>query len=47
MSDEHQHSDEEHKNILKFILKNITTFWSSECSPRISSKSLWGPGHMA
>jgi len=24
--DEHQHSDEEHNNILMFILKNTTTF---------------------
>ena len=26
---------------------NATTFWWSECSPRFSSKSLWGPGHVA
>jgi len=26
---------------------NTTTFWCSECSPRFSSKSLWGPGHVA
>jgi len=29
------------------IIKNTTTFWWSECSPRFSSKSWWGPGHMA
>jgi len=34
---------QEHNNILKFILKNTTTFWNSECLPIISSKSLWGP----
>jgi len=39
--------DEEHNNLLMFILKNTTTFWWSKCSPRISSKSLWGPWHVA
>jgi len=37
--DEHQHSDEEHNNILMFILNNTTTFSWSECSPKFSSKS--------
>jgi len=37
--------DEDHQernNILMFILKNTTTFWWSECSPRFSSKNYWG-----
>jgi len=42
-------SYEDHQEWTTFwsILKNITTLWSSKCSPRFSSKSQWGPRHMA
>jgi len=42
---EYQHSDEEHNNILMFILGTQQHSDGQNVHP--SSKSLWGPGHVA
>jgi len=44
---EYQHSDEEHSNILMFILGTQQHYDGQNVKPRFSSKNLWDPRHVA
>jgi hypothetical protein len=47
ISDEHQHSDEEHNNILMFILETQQHFDGQNVHLEFQAKVCGGPGHVA